>query len=109
MLIIVAFLLLFLLGSPWSVVAFIGAIVVWIFELLFWHRKVRHYRPVVGAQTLVGRTAVVVSPCHPKGQVTLGGEIWNARCAAGADTGDTVRIVGRERLTLTVDPVPAPG
>jgi membrane-bound serine protease (ClpP class) len=58
---------------------------------------------VVGAQTLIGREATVISPCRPEGQVRLDGEIWQARCAAGADPGDTVRVTARDGLLLVVD------
>jgi len=60
---------------------------------------------VVGAQTLVGKEAEVLAPCRPIGQVRIGGEIWQARCEAGADTGETVRVVGLNGLTLLVERV----
>src|SRR5262249_8239705 len=75
---------------------------------LFWNRTVRHKPAVVGAQTLIGREAVVLSPCRPEGQVRLDGEIWQARCGAGADPGDTVRVVGRGGLPLVVAPAGGP-
>jgi membrane protein implicated in regulation of membrane protease activity len=37
--------------------------------------------------------------------VRIGGEIWQARCEAGADTGETVRVVGLSGLTLLVERV----
>jgi membrane protein implicated in regulation of membrane protease activity len=36
--------------------------------------------------------------------VRLDGEIWAARCNAGASPGDRVRVIGRERLLLVVEP-----
>jgi membrane-bound serine protease (ClpP class) len=106
-LIILAFILLFLLPSPWNWVGFLVAIPLWFIELLAWNRTVRHKRKVVGAQTLIGKNATVTEPCRPTGQVRLDGEIWEARCDAGADPGDTVRVIGRENLTLVVEPAPA--
>ena len=106
MLIVVAFVLLLLLPSPWNLLAFAVAGLLGIIELFVWNRTVRHRRKEVGAQTLIGRNATVVSPCRPDGQVSLDGEIWAARCVSGAATHDLVRIVGRERLTLIVEPVP---
>jgi membrane-bound serine protease (ClpP class) len=103
-LIILAFILLFLLPSPWNWVGFLVAIPLWFIELLAWNRTVRHKRKVVGAQTLIGKNATVTEPCRPTGQVRLDGEIWEARCEAGADPGDTVRVVGRDELTLVVVP-----
>ena len=107
MLIILAFILLFLLPSPWNLIGFLVAIPLWFVELLAWNRTVKHRRRVVGVQTLIGKEATVTEPCRPSGQVRLDGEIWEARCAAGADPGDTVRVVGRDDLTLVVEPAPA--
>jgi membrane protein implicated in regulation of membrane protease activity len=107
-LIILAFILLFLLPSPWNLIGFLVALPLWFIELLAWNRTVKHRRRVVGAQTLIGKDATVTEPCHPSGQVRLAGEIWAARCDAGADPGDTVRVVGRDDLTLVVEPVVAP-
>ena len=107
MLIILAFILLFLLPSPWSWIGFLVATLLWFVELLAWNRTVRHRRRVVGAQTLIGKDATVTEPCRPSGQVRLNGEIWGARCEAGADPGDTVRVVARDDLTLVVEPVGA--
>ena len=103
MLIILAFILLFLLPSPWNWVGFLVAIPLWFIELLAWNRTVRHKRKVVGAQTLIGRNATVTEPCRPTGQVRLDGEIWEARCDAGASQGDRVRVIGRDGLTLVVE------
>ena len=102
MLIVVAIILLVVLPSPWGLVAFVGTAALWIGELLFWRNRVKGYRHAVGAQTLIGRTAEVVSPCRPVGQVRFDGELWAARAAGGADVGETVRITGRDGLTLDV-------
>jgi len=102
MLIIVAIILLFVLPSPWSYIACVAAMAFWIAELLFWRHKVKDYKKVVGAHTLIGRTAEVVAECRPIGQVRFDGELWSARCADGADVGQTVRVTGRNSLTLDV-------
>jgi|SRR6188472_2442654 membrane-bound serine protease (ClpP class) len=105
MLIFLAVALLLLLPSPWNVVAFLVLLPLWVLELFAWNRTTKRHKKAVGAQTLIGREAVVSEPCRPVGQVRLDGEIWEARCEAGASTGDRVRITGRERLTLIVEPV----
>jgi membrane protein implicated in regulation of membrane protease activity len=46
----------------------------------------------------------VVAPCRPWGRVRLDGEDWAARCTAGADPGDRVRVLAVEQLTLVVEP-----
>lgn len=103
MLIILAIALLLLLPSPWSFVGFFVVFGLWLVELLLWNRTVKHRRKAVGAQTLIGREALVTAPCRPVGQVRLDGEIWAARCNAGASPGDRVRVTGRERLMLVVE------
>jgi len=102
---ILAFVLLIFLPSPWGLVAFTICLVLFFGELLFWNRTMRGRRKVVGAQTLVGREAEVLAPCRPTGQVRIGGEIWEARCDAGADSGETVRVLEVRGLTLLVEPV----
>ena len=105
MLIFLAIALLLLLPSPWNVVAFVVILPLWVLELFGWNRTTKRYRKTVGADTLIGREGVVSVPCRPVGQVRLDGEIWEARCEAGAGTGDRVRVTGRRRLTLIVEPV----
>jgi membrane protein implicated in regulation of membrane protease activity len=102
-LIFLAVILLLLLPSPWNVIGFIVVLPIWVAELFAWNRTVKHRRKAVGAQTLIGKDAVVSTPCRPVGQVRLDGEIWEARCAAGASPGDRVRVIGRDGLTLVVE------
>ena len=58
-----------------------------------------------GAETLVGRTATVITARWPISQVRLSGEseIWRARCAEGAERGESVRVVGIDEITLIVE------
>ena len=58
----------------------------------------------MGAETLIGASAEVVTECRPLGQVRVQGELWRARCELGASPGETVRIAGRDSLTLLVEP-----
>lgn len=105
MLILLAIVLLIVLPAPWNLVAFIVLLPVWVLELVFWSRTVRGRRRVVGAETMIGRHALVISPCRPSGQVRLDGEIWHARCEGEAGSGDTVRVTALEGLTLVVEPI----
>lgn len=73
-------------------------------ETFLWYRWSRRRKAQVGAETFVGRRAVVVEPCLPTGQVRIDGELWRARCEAGAGTGDEVVIRSLDGLTLIVDP-----
>ncbi len=102
MFLLVAIVLLLLLRSPWNLVGFAVCLVLFVGEVPFWHRRVRGQRKLVGAQTLIGKTGTLVSACRPRGQVRVGGEVWDTRCAEGADIGDEVTIVSRDDLTLTV-------
>ena len=105
MLIFLAIALLLILPSPWKFIAFLVLLPLWVLELFAWNRTTKRHKKAVGAQTLIGREAVVSVPCRPVGQVRLDGEIWEARCEAGAGTGERVRVTGRKRLTLIVEPV----
>jgi membrane-bound serine protease (ClpP class) len=105
MLIIVALVLLLLLPHPWNLVGFLLITVLWFGELFLWSRRLRGKPKKTGSQTLVGREAEVITSCDPLGQVRLNGEIWAARCDAGAPAGVTVRVVAIEGLTAIVESV----
>ena len=100
---LVAIVLLIVVPSPWKIVAFAIGLALFIGELLFWNWRVRGQRVKTGVATMVGKTGTVLSPCRPNGQVQLGGEIWEARCDAGADRGDAVAVVAVDGLTLIVE------
>ena len=103
-LLVLGIVLLLVLSSPWNVLALVACLVLFVPEVGFWNRRVRHQPIGAGAETLVGKSAVVVSPLHPTGQVRIDGELWEARCDDGADPGQTVTVVGRDGLTLLVAP-----
>lgn len=105
MLLIAGLVLLFLLPSPWNLIAFLAGLLLWLGEVFAIWRLVRQKQVQAGAETLVGRTATVIVACRPLGQVRLSGEseIWRARCAEGAEQGETVRVVGLDQLTLIVE------
>jgi membrane-bound serine protease (ClpP class) len=96
---------LFWLESPWSWVLVGVAAVIELGEIFFWmwwggKRK----RAKVGAETLVGKEALVAEACQPIGQVRVDGELWQARCDAGATVGERVRVTALDGLTLLVEP-----
>ena len=105
MLLIVGLVLLFVLPSPWNVVALLAGLVLWLGEVALIARHWRGRKVQTGAGTLVGRTATVITACRPLGQVRLSGEseIWRARCAEGAEQGESVRVVGIDEITLIVE------
>jgi membrane-bound serine protease (ClpP class) len=95
---------LFVLDAPWSIVVIGLAAAVDVAETLFlvWLSKRRRAR--VGVEALIGARAEVVSACRPEGHVKVVGELWRARCPAGADPGQAVRVLGLDGLTLLVEP-----
>ena len=89
---------IFVLPSPWGIIAVVAGGVFDITEsvvLLKWSR--RRKAPVGGA-ALIGRQARVVSPT----QVRVGGELWEARAAEPLRPGDEVEVTGGHDLTLEV-------
>ena len=106
MLLVVALVVFLLAPGPWNVVLAAVFAVLGLGELSLWNRSVRRRRKVVGTQTLIGKTAEVRVACRPRGQVFLEGELWEAECAAGADVGTRVRVLGVRDLTLVVEPTP---
>jgi membrane-bound serine protease (ClpP class) len=105
MALVVALLLaLYVLDEPWDAIVVAAGIAFELGEIGFWFWYSKRRRIQVGAETLIGAAAVVVTPCRPRGQVRLLGEIWDASCAEGADSGTRVVVVGRDALTLEVEP-----
>ena len=104
MLLVVAVVLFFLLPEPWDVIGATVFGVLGLLELFLWNRTVRGRTKVVGTQTLIGATGEVRVTCRPLGQVFVGGELWEAQCAAGADVGARVRVLRVEGLRLEVEP-----
>ncbi len=103
MFLVAAIVLLLLLPSPWGLVAFVAGVALFAAELVFWNRTARGRRVQVGVETMIGEPATVVTACRPNGQVRLHGEIWESRCAEGADVGDSVVVTAQERLVLVVE------
>jgi membrane-bound serine protease (ClpP class) len=94
----------FVLSGAWAIGAVVVGLAVEVGETWFWWRLSRRRRPVVGVEALIGARATVVTPCRPRGQVRVAGELWQATCEAGADPGDSVRVVSVDGLDLVVAP-----
>ncbi len=94
----------FVLEDPWNwIVLGVGAALEIAETTLFvWWSKRR--KATVGAETLVGRRAVVSTECRPSGRCGSSGELWQARCDLGADVGDEVIVQALDGLTLVVEP-----
>lgn len=94
---------LFVLPSPWGIVAVAAGVVVEIAEAAFLWRLSHRRAPTVGIEALIGANAVVATPCRPLGQVRVNGELWQARCDVGAGEGTAVTIRAVDGLTLLVE------
>ena len=68
--------------------------------------KARKRPPATGAEQIIGSVGAGRRLARPRnGSVRVHGEIWAARSDADrCNPGDSVRIVGRDRLTLIVEP-----
>jgi membrane-bound serine protease (ClpP class) len=78
------------------------AAVVEIGESFFWYRWSQRRRAHTGGEAMIGRRAVAISDCRPRGQVRVAGEIWQACCSDGVDAGETVVVDALDGLTLVV-------
>ena len=85
--------------------------------MLTW-RWSRRDRAKVGPGALIGATGRAITECRPEGMVRVHGEDWRARCEAGVEPGERIRVLALDQLILTVEPLyarataaesPAPG
>ena len=89
---------IFVLPSPWGIVAVVTGGLLDIAESLVFLKWSRRRRAVTGVEALIGKTAVVSSPT----QVRVAGEIWEARSADLLVVGEEVEVTGVDGLTLQV-------
>jgi membrane protein implicated in regulation of membrane protease activity len=97
---------LFVLPSPWNVIAVCAAAVVEVGELYLWKRFLSRYRVRGGAEGMIGERAEVIEACDPEGRVRVHGEIWSAVSADGRtfEPGERVRVLAVDGLTVRVGP-----
>jgi membrane protein implicated in regulation of membrane protease activity len=87
----------------WAVALVAGTATLEASQNAYWLWYSQRRAAQVGAETLLGRVVEVAEECRPYGHVRVQGELWRARCAEGAaSSGERVRIVGRDGLTLEV-------
>lgn len=93
----------FVVPEGWRLPVVVIGLVVEVLETaaeVWWSRR---GRIKMGPETVIGAVGIVVRDCRPDGQVRVQGEIWLARCDAGASIGERVTVVGRDGLTLIVE------
>ena|SRR5213083_2982754 len=91
---------IFVLPSPWGIVAIVAGGLADVTESLVLLKWSRRRRAVTGIEALVGETAVVSSPT----QVRVAGELWEAMSAEPLVAGAEVEVTGVDGLTLQVSP-----
>jgi membrane-bound serine protease (ClpP class) len=67
--------------------------------------RTRRRPPSSGDASLLGARAEVIAWAGGEGEVQAHGERWHARAARPLSVGQPVRVVGRDGLTLRVEPV----
>jgi membrane protein implicated in regulation of membrane protease activity len=90
---------IFVLPSPWGIVAVIAGGLIDIGESLVLLKWTRRRKSTVGVETLVGQKGVVSTLT----QVRVAGELWEARSDRVLVAGEEVVVRGVEGLTLLVD------
>jgi membrane protein implicated in regulation of membrane protease activity len=90
---------IFVLPSPWGIVAVIAGGVLDITESLVLLKWSKRRRSPVGVDALIGQRALVSTPT----QVRVAGEIWEARADRPLRPGEEVVVRGVEGLTLIVE------
>jgi membrane protein implicated in regulation of membrane protease activity len=88
---------------PWNLIVLVLGIVGEVGEIVYGSRIAKRWRPRTGAESMVGLEAEVASPCRPRGQVRILGELWEAMCEGGAEAGDLVRVTDVDGLRLVVE------
>jgi membrane-bound serine protease (ClpP class) len=89
----------FVVPWPWGIVTVVAGGLLDIGESLAFVKWSRRRRSPVGAEALVGQTAVVATPT----QVRVAGELWEARSDAPLRVGDRVAVRAVDGLTLVVE------
>jgi membrane-bound serine protease (ClpP class) len=96
---------IFVVPWPWNVPVVILAGLLEFLETFGTWRWSQRGNAKVGPETLVGGSGRAITEVRPEGMVRVRGEDWRARSESGVDAGHRVRVVGRDQLTLLVEPI----
>ena len=96
---------IFVVPAPFGIPVVIAAAILEFFETFGTWRWSLRGRPKAGPEALMGGSGRAITDCRPEGMVRVRGEDWRARCEAGVAAGHRIRVVGRDQLTLLVDPI----
>ena len=88
--------------SPWLIVGSAALLLGFsgIVARALW--RVRNLPVQGGKESLIGRTAVAESPLEREGRVRVGTEVWSAVADENVASGEQVRVVGVQGVTLRV-------
>jgi membrane-bound serine protease (ClpP class) len=93
------------LRITWGVLAtMVGASAVFFTTVVTLAVRSQLRKPVTGSEGLIGETGEAMADFAGEGKVFVVGEWWNARCGVPLKKGEKVTIVGREGMTLLVEP-----
>jgi membrane protein implicated in regulation of membrane protease activity len=90
---------IFVLPSPWGLIAVAAGGLIDVAESLALLRWSRRRRAVTGVEALIGQRAVVSTPT----QVRVAGELWEVRSERPLGPGDEVVVRAVDGLTLLVE------
>lgn len=95
---------IFVLPSPWGIVAVFVGVAVEVVEQVFWFRYQARRKVRTGVEGHVGERAEVVRALDPEGRVKFRGEVWKARGSEPIAVGEAVTVTSTDGLTLVVEP-----
>jgi membrane-bound serine protease (ClpP class) len=102
---VLALVLVIVLPSPWNVIGAAACLSLFVLEVGYWQRRMRHEKVQTGVENLVGATGVVSERLAPSGQIRVLGELWEARSGSELPPGTRVRVVAVHGLILEVEAV----
>src|SRR5512132_3973357 len=103
MFLVLAFLLLIFVPWPWGLAAAIASLVLFVFEVAYWQRRMRREKVQTGVENLVGATGEAAERLAPSGHVRVRGELWEAKSSSELPRGARVRVVAVHGLVLEVE------
>ena len=62
-------------------------------------------RPTMDLSEVMGQVGETRTALEPTGSVYVAGELWTARAVDRIEVGERVRVIGRDGLILTVEPI----
>ncbi|MEK7262302.1 MAG: nodulation protein NfeD, partial [Pseudomonadota bacterium] len=91
----------------WQLIAAVAAMsAVFFFGVVYLALKSRQRKVVSGAEELIGSLGEALENFDGTGRVRVHSEEWQARSASPLKQGQKIRVVSRDGLVLTVEPLP---